>query len=153
MDLTKMEEELKNIKYIKKRRSENFFNRRIIKKVFYKMVEKFGLEKAWELIIYLQDYVIYKIYMKEENSSIEIEMGKNPELEDDFKWILLELINKNLEGFKRENLLRKTEEAKLKKLLSSLKIIQVYLIDEYEKINREELREFMKKSISKSDEL
>jgi len=153
MDLTKMEEELKNIKYIKKRRSENFFNRRIIKKVFYKMVEKFGLEKAWELIIYLQDYVIYKIYMKEENSSIEIEMGKNPELEDDFKWILLELINKNLEGFKRENLLRKTEEAKLKKLLSSLKIIQVYLIDECEKINREELREFMKKSISKSDEL
>ena len=153
MDLTKMEEELKNIKYIKKRRSENFFNRRIIKKVFYKMVEKFGLEKAWELIIYLQDYVIHKIYMKEENSSIEIEMGKNPELEDDFKWILLELINKNLEGFKRENLLRKTEESKLKKLLSSLKIIQVYLIDEYEKINREELRGFMKKSISKSDEL
>ncbi len=148
-----MEEELKNIKYIKKRRSENFFNRRIIKKVFYKMVEKFGLEKAWELIIYLQDYVIHKIYMKEENSSIEIEMGKNPELEDDFKWILLELINKNLEGFKRENLLRKTEESKLKKLLSSLKIIQVYLIDEYEKINREELRGFMKKSISKSDEL
>jgi len=153
MDLTKMEEELKNIKYIKKRRSENFFNRRIIKKVFYKMVEKFGLEKAWELIIYLQDYVIHKNYMKEENSSIEIEMGKNPELEDDFKWILLELINKNLEGFKRENLLRKTEESKLKKLLSSLKIIQVYLIDEYEKINREELRGFMKKSISKSDEL
>ena len=153
MDLTKMEEELKNIKYIKKRRSENFFNRRIIKKVFYKMVEKFGLEKAWELIIYLQDYVIHKIYMKEENSSIEIEMGKNPELEDDFKWILLELINKNLEGFKRENLLRKTEESKLKKLLSSLKIIQVYLIDEYEKINREELRGVMKKSISKSDEL
>jgi len=148
-----MEEELKNIKYIKKRRSENFFNRRIIKKVFYKMVEKFGLEKAWELIIYLQDYVIHKIYMKEENSSIEIEMGKNPELKDDFKWILLELINKNLEGFKRENLLRKTEESKLKKLLSSLKIIQVYLIDEYEKINREELRGFMKKSISKSDEL
>ena len=153
MDLTKMEEELKNIKYIKKRRSENFFNRRIIKKVFYKMVEKFGLEKAWELIIYLQEYVIHKIYMKEENSSIEIEMGKNPELEDDFKWILLELINKNLEGFERENLLRKTEESKLKKLLSSLKIIQVYLIDEYEKINREELRGFMKKSISKSDEL
>ena len=153
MDLTKMEEEIKNINYIKKRRSENFFNRRIIKKVFYKMVEKFGLEKAWELIIYLQDYVIHKIYMKEENSSIEIEMGKNPELEDDFKWILLELINKNLEGFKRENLLRKTEESKLKKLLSSLKIIQVYLIDEYEKINREELRGFMKKSISKSDEL
>ena len=153
MDLTKMEEELKNIKYIKKRRSENFFNRIIIKKVFYKMVEKFGLEKAWELIIYLQDYVIHKIYMKEENSSIEIEMGKNPGLEDDFRWILLELINKNLEGFKRENLLRKTEESKLKKLLSSLKIIQVYLIDEYEKINREELRVFMKKSISKSDEL
>lgn len=91
--------------------------------------------------------------MKEENSSIETEMGKTPELEDDFKWILLELINKNLEGFKRENLLRKTEESKLKKLLDSLKIIQIYLIDEYEKINREELRGFIKKTILESDAL
>ena len=148
MDLTKMEEELKEIENIKKTRKENLFNRRIIKKVFYTMVEKFGLEKAWKLIIYLQDYVIYKIYMEEEKSSVEVEIAKSRELENDFKEII-DLLNKNIEEFKGEGLLRKTEEVKLRKLLKSLKIIQNYLIEEYEKINREELREFIKKPIFK----
>ena len=148
MDLTKIKrEELEEIENIKKIMKENFFNRRVINKVFYKMVEKFGLEKAWELIIYLQEYVIYKIYMKEENSRIE----KNHELKADFIWIITELINKNIEEFKGEGLLRKTEEFKLRKLLNSLKIIQNYLFEEYKKIIREDLGEFVKKTILKSD--
>ena len=148
MDLPKIKrEELEEIENIKKIMKENFFNRRVINKVFYKMVEKFGLEKAWELIIYLQEYVIYKIYIKEENSSIE----KNHELKADFIWIITELINKNIEEFKGEDLLRKTEEFKLRKLLNSLKIIQNYLFEEYKKIIREDLGEFVKKTILKSD--
>jgi hypothetical protein len=85
--------------------------------------------------------------MKEEYSSIE----KNHELEADFIWIIKELINKNIEEFKGEALLRKTEEFKLRKLLTSLKIIQNYLFEEYKKIIREDLGEFVKKTILKSD--
>jgi len=39
----------------------------------------------------------------------------------------------------------------LRKILNSSKIIQDYLIGEYKKINRGELRNFMKETISKSE--
>ncbi len=95
--------------------------------VFCEAINKFGFEKTWDIFMKLQDYLKVDIY-----KSVISQEIKEPNLKK-----IVDLVNKEFGD--------KTGYSK-KDLLKSIKRLQVKLIEEYEKLNSEKLKNRIEKN-------
>jgi len=111
---------------ISNKKSDVLFDKKLIE-VFREAVNKFGFEKTWDIFIKLQNYlndVVYRSTYPQEitipNNLIKIQR----------------LINKEFgeHGYRQKDLLK------------SLKRLQMKLIEEYEKLNSEKLKDCIEKN-------
>jgi hypothetical protein len=110
---------------ISDKKSNVLFDNKLIG-VFCEAINKFGFEKTWDIFMKLQNYLKYDIYKSVISQEIK---------EADLKKVV-DLINKEFDdkhGYSKKDLLK------------SIKRLQVKLIEEYEKLNSEKLKNCIEK--------
>ena len=122
--------ELQDWLNISDKKFDVLFDNKLIE-VFRQAVNKFGFEKTWDIFMklqnFLKDVIMQKTYLNEATPANLIK--------------IIDLINKKFgeHGYRKEDLLK------------SLKRLQVKLIEEYEKINSEKLKNCIEKINKKVD--
>jgi len=110
---------------ISDKKSNVLFDNKLIG-VFCEAINEFGFEKTWDIFMKLQNYLKYDIYKSVISQEIkEVDLKK-----------VVDLINKEFDdkhGYSKKDLLK------------SIKRLQVKLIEEYEKLNSEKLKNCIEK--------
>ena len=127
--MTNEEEHQKDIQDwldISDKKSDVLFDNKLIG-VFYEVVNEFGFKEAWDIFMKLQNYVNEVIFRKtypEEKKQAELKK-------------VVDLINKEYgeQGYRNKDLLK------------SLKRLQIKLIEEYEKLNSEKLKDCIEENM------
>ena len=125
MNEEEYQKETQNILSISNKKTDVLFDKKLIE-VFCKAANEFGFEKTWDMFIGLQNYlnnIIYKKTYPEEGLQAKFQK-------------VVDLINKEFckHGYSKKDLFK------------SLKRLQIKLIEEYDKLNSEKLKDCIEKN-------
>jgi len=110
------------------KKSDVLFDNKLIG-VFYEAVNKFGFEKTWDIFVELQNFLNEVIYQKlYPSETMQANLQK-----------VIKLIEKEFgeHGYRQKDLFK------------SLKRLQMKLIEEYEKLNSEKLKDCIEEKLQK----